>query len=220
MGPPPAPTSPRSARFTDVRHTLVCLCVAVLFSVGNEVTANSDAPLAVQVTTDKLSYHRGESIVVTIHNELAAFIYAPRGQSYCSVVSVQRLDAEGWVAKDSCAARDPASDPRSLVFMAPKSKTWGTLGPAAQGSGTGGRVVSRPVTPSASTGNLPGLLPAEPWRPGESIPEIPEGEKRPPFSALDGALEQGTYRVEFTFTVDSISGPKQTVYSKAFTVTP
>ena len=155
---------------------------------------------------------------MTISNGLSTFIYAPP-DPYCSIVSVQQLDAGERVAKDSCAAEGPAPDPPSVIAIPPKSKTWGRLAPEAQRSRTQGPILGKPVTPFVSEGNLRALPLPEAWKPGDPIPEIPEGGKRPPFSALDRVLEPGTYRIEFTFTVGTVSGPVQTVHAKEFTVT-
>jgi hypothetical protein len=172
----------------------------------------------VRVLTDKANYSRGERIVITIHNELATFLYAPSGQPYCSVVSLQRLEAGKWVAKDVCAS--PArSSPSSVIAIAPRSTTWGTLGEGAPGQKPQGSIVSEPVKPFATQKSSRPPPPAQPWKPGDPIPEIPEGGWRPPFSTLDGVLEPGTYRIEFTFATGAISGPAQIVHSKEFVVT-
>jgi hypothetical protein len=189
-----------------------------LLALPGKLAHAGDVLLAVRVLTDKATYTRGERIVVTIHNELTTFLYAPSGQPYCSVISAQRLEAGKWVAKDSCVT--PArSNLASVIAIAPRRTTWGTLGEAARGQKPQGPIVSEPVKPFATQKSLRPPPPAEPWKPGDPIPEIPEGGWRPPFSALDGVLEPGTYRIEFTFAIGGISGPAQTVHSKEFVVT-
>lgn len=179
----------------------------------------SDVPPAVRVTTDKLSYRSGELIVVTISNDLATIIYAPPGQTYCSVVSVQRLEAGRWVTAGSCAAGGRAL----FVTVGPKREMRGVLGPGAQDAGTQGVIVSEPSRPSVFEGDLRRLPPAEPWKPGDPIREVPKGRIPPegaslPFSALHNEIAPGTYRIEFSFRVGSTSGPTQTVYSAEFVV--
>jgi hypothetical protein len=207
----------------DKNGSVACLFFPLLFSSGvftpSEKLAYAGAVLpTVRVLTDKANYSRGERIVITIHNELGTFLYAPSGQPYCSVVSVQRLEDGKWVAKDVCGT--PArSSPPSVIAIAPRSTMWGTLGEAARGQKPQGPIVSEPVTPFATQKSSRPPSPAQPWKPGEPIPEIPEGGWRPPFSALDGVLEPGTYRIEFTFATGAILGPTQTVRSKEFVVT-
>ena len=194
---------------------LLPLCGALLALPGKLAHAGDVLP-AVRVLTDKAAYARGERIVVTIHNELTKFLYAPPREPYCSVISVQRLEAGKWVPKESCVTSVP-SDPPSVIAIAPQSWTRGTLGETTLGPKPQGPIVSEPVNPFATQKSL-GPPPAQPWKPGEPIPEIPEGGRRPPFSALDGELEPGRYRIEFTFTVGAIRGLIQVVYSKDFSV--
>jgi hypothetical protein len=207
----------RKTWFVLCLFSLLPVCGALL-ALPETLAHAGDVLPAVRVLTDKTTYARRERIVITIHNELGTFLYAPSGQPYCSVISVQRLEAGKWVAKDSCVT--PArSNPPSVIVIAPRSMTWGTLGEAARGQKPQGPIVSEPVKPFVTKKSLRPLPSAEPWKPGEPIPEIPEGGLRPPFSALDGVLEPGTYRIEFTFAIGGISGPAQTVHSKEFVVT-
>ena len=198
------------------RFFLLAVSGAILALPGKLAHASDVLP-AVRVLTDKATYARGERIIVTIHNELKTFLYAPSRQPYCSVISVQRLEGGKWVPKESCVTPVP-SDPPSFIAIAPRSRTWGTLGEAARGQKPQGTIVSEPVKPFATEKGLGPPPPAEPWKPGEPIPEIPEGGLRPLFSALDGVLQPGTYRIEFAFTVGAVRGPTQTVYSKEFLV--
>lgn len=99
---------------------------ALLTLPGKQAHAG-DVLSAVRVLTNKATYGRGERIVVTIHNELTTFLYAPPREPYCSVISVQRLEAGKWVPKESCTTPAP-SDPPSIIAIAPRSPTWGTLG--------------------------------------------------------------------------------------------
>jgi len=176
-----------------------------------------DVLSAVRVLTDKATYARGERIIVTIHNELTTFLYAPPKTPYCSVISVQRLEGSKWVAKESCTTPAP-SDPPAIIAIAPRSRTWGTLGEAARVPRRRDFTVSEPVKPFAAEENLRAPPPAESRKQGEPIPEIPEGGRRTPFSTLGGVLEPGRYRIEFTFTVGATRGPIKTVYSNEFAV--
>ena len=82
------------------------VCLFFLFLVSGALLAlpgkqahAGDVLSAVRVLTNKATYGRGERIVVTIHNELTTFLYAPPREPYCSVISVQRLEAEQVGAK-------------------------------------------------------------------------------------------------------------------------
>ena len=202
--------------------SVVCLAVlplvsgALLALPGKQAHAGAVLS-AVRVLTNKATYGRGERIVVTIHNELTTFLYAPPREPYCFVISVQRLEAGKWVPKESCTTPAP-SDPPSIIAIAPRSPTWGTLGEAARVPRRRDSILSEPVKPFAAEENLRAPPPAESRKQGEPIPEIPEGGRRPPFSSLDGVLEPGRYRIEFTFTVGAITGPIKTVYSNEFAV--
>ncbi len=66
-----------------------------------------DGLSAVQVTTDKSSYGLGEPIVVTIVNSLSVPIYALSGQTYCTIVTVQRSEDGRWSTERRCLAFAP-----------------------------------------------------------------------------------------------------------------
>ena len=200
----------------SVAFFLFPLLLSSGFPVAETTARAGDVLPIVRVLTDKSTYSRGEPMVITIHNDLTTFIYAPPGAPYCSVITVQRLEAGKWVPQESCVTQLP-SDPRSVIAIAPRSRTWGTLGEAAQTPRSQDPIVSEPVKPLAAEKDLPAPS-SESRKQGESIPEIPEGGRRAPFSALDGALRPGWYRIEFAFTVGAIKGPSQAAYSKEFEV--
>jgi len=207
----------RKTWFVLCHFSLLPVCGALL-ALPETLAHAGDVLPAVRVLTDKATYARRERIIVTIHNELKTFLYAPSRQPYCSVISVQRLEGGKWVPKESCVTPVP-SDLPSVIAIAPQSRTRGTLGEGARGQKPQGPIVSEPVKPFVTKKSLRPPPSVEPWKPGEPIPEIPEGGLRPPFSVLDGVLEPGTYRIEFTFATGAISGPAQTVHSKEFAVT-
>jgi hypothetical protein len=97
--------------------SVVCLAVlplvsgALLALPGKQAHAGAVLS-AVRVLTNKATYGRGERIVVTIHNELTTFLYAPRREPYCSVISVQRLEAGKWVSEEACMLPALSSIPR------------------------------------------------------------------------------------------------------------
>ena len=97
------------------------------------------------------------------------------------------------------------------------------LGPTPQDSGTQGPMVIAPSVPSLSNVDVSTLPTVEPYKPGDPIRELPRGGMTSelsglPFSALEGDIEPGTYRVAFSFIVGAPSGPAQTIYSAAFDV--
>ena len=175
-----------------------------------EVVRKSDVLQAVRVTTDKLSYRRGQPIFVTIRNDLSTVIYPSPRQRYCSVVNVQRLEAGQWVTQGSC----PAGGPTAVSAIAPHSQMKGTVGPAAPDTGTQRPIVTEPSVPGVFEGDVRTRPTAERWKPGDPIREVPRG--RIPFSVLRGEIDPGTYRIEFRFTVSPTSGPVQAAYSEKF----
>jgi hypothetical protein len=83
--------------------TLVALMAGLM---AFPIQPRAAAPV-VWVTSDKLRYHYGEQIVVTISNDLPVPIYGQTGQTYCSVVSVQRKVDDQWNMEGRCAAAGP-----------------------------------------------------------------------------------------------------------------
>lgn len=179
------------------------------------ISAGKPAPNV--VTTDKLSYRRGQPILVTIRNHLSSVIYALSDQTDCSIVSVQRLKAGHWETLGAC----PTKGLVSVVLIAPKSQITGTLGP--QTSGVQGPTVSLPTKPEMMDRDLRTLPPQKPWQPGDPVSEVPQALSPPKFeslrpSALESEIAPGRYRIEFSFTVGSTSGPVQSVYSQEFVI--
>ena len=62
---------------------------------------------AVKVSTDKSSYDPGEMIVVSIVNTLSVPIYALTGQTYCTIVTVQRSVDGEWKSEGPCQSYAP-----------------------------------------------------------------------------------------------------------------
>lgn len=61
----------------------------------------------VVVTTDKLSYQFRDTIIVTITNNLSVSIYAVAGQTYCTIVSLERRSDDQWHREGACAVGAP-----------------------------------------------------------------------------------------------------------------
>lgn len=179
----------------------------------------SPPPPAVRVTTDKLSYRRGEPILVTIRNDLSTAIYVPIDQTHCSVVSLQRREAGRWETREPCTAEGPTL----FIAIAPNGEMQGAAGRAAEGSRIESPVVSEPSRPGVFEGDVRKLPPVEPWKPGDPIREVPkrgdppEGQF-PPFSTVRGEIASGTYRIELRFRLAASLGPERTIYSKEFVV--
>jgi hypothetical protein len=77
-------------------------------TVGSEeAMPPREGPSPVYVTTDKSSYRSGESIIVNVVNSLSVPIYALTGQTYCTIVTVQRSVEGQWSAEGRCLVFAP-----------------------------------------------------------------------------------------------------------------
>jgi hypothetical protein len=66
-----------------------------------------NAASRVQVTTDKASYDPNQPVVVKIANGLDSPVYALSGQTYCSIITVERLVNENWSPEGRCLVYGP-----------------------------------------------------------------------------------------------------------------
>jgi len=204
---------------------LWCIPLLLLWALPYEthgqanMTRADDSPPAVQVTTDRRHYRRGESILVTISNALTTVLYAPLGQESCSITRVERLVAGQWEPQGACT-------PGGLTFflaVPPGSTMRGVWRPGGPDFSLQGPLVSEPSVPGVSTPDVRTLPPAKPWQPGDPVREVPRGERpfpgQPPaVGTLAHALGAGTYRIAVHFLVGSTSGSAHTAYSEAFVV--
>ncbi len=168
---------------------------------------------AVAVTTDRDTYPRGDPILVTITNGLPRSIFAPpRGG--CSIVGVVRLQDGQWQQVEACIHLNVN------VWGIP---SLGALTRPLRGDVQASShevVVGGPVVPILSPEDVHQLSTVEPRRPGEPIPEFPEGAVAAPFSTLTSDLPPGTYRIDFQFGPRRATGDAvETVHSEAFLVT-
>jgi hypothetical protein len=174
----------------------------------------------VTVKTDKTRYQSGEGIVVTVYNGLTTEIEAPPPPGHCSLVDVQRLEASGWVALEpSCP-----TGTLSPISIAPQGEVSGTVGAPPGQTGTPPIVVGTPVAPGEFGGNLGTLPTAIPWQTGTPVHEgsrgvLPTGTPALPFSLWSTNLQPGTYRIAFTFVMNSSPTQSYTVTSEEFAVT-
>jgi hypothetical protein len=53
------------------------------------------------------SFPRGTTITVTVKNRRSSPIYGLSGQSFCTILDVQRLDGANWVSQARCVAGAP-----------------------------------------------------------------------------------------------------------------
>jgi len=102
---------------------------------GEQPMPSGDGVSAVRVTTDKASYGTGQSIVVTIVNGLSVPIYALSGQTYCTIVTIQRHTDGQWGAEGRCLSYTPpgwvdiAARGSTLVEVRPRLPSDRPLGP-------------------------------------------------------------------------------------------
>jgi hypothetical protein len=89
------PTQRRNAALQAFVLSLLCFPVALA-----ECSA-------VKVSTDKSSYDPGEMIAVSIVNTLSVPIYALTGQTYCTIVTVERSINSKWKSEGACQSYAP-----------------------------------------------------------------------------------------------------------------
>ena len=117
--------SPQPSRYAVGRpplvHSLILKVIQVMLgslmllgsgllrcTVGSEEAMHpGEGPSPVYVTTDKSSYRSGESIIVNVMNSLSVPIYALTGQTYCTIVTVQRSVEGQWSAEGRCLVFAP-----------------------------------------------------------------------------------------------------------------
>ncbi len=181
---------------------------------SEEVNHKSDVSPTVQMITDNPSYRSGQTIHLSIRNGLEERIYAPlQGGTSCSIVGLQRFEADEWINGGSCTATETPF----FSVIASKSEMTGALDPSMRNPAFRGLIVSEPVSPYVVEQDPRTLPPVQPWEPGDPIITVPEGVGTLPGGK--SALGPGTYRIKFSFKVGSTSGPMHTVYSDEFIVT-
>lgn len=166
----------------------------------------------VRVVTDKLSYRRGEPIVVTIRNDLTTTIYAPPQGTLCALLLLERRDAGQWLMEDPC----PNKPAVHRISLPPKGVLQGRLSLALQEKGGHDPEVGQPVAPDVFKGDVRSLPPAPAWKPGDPVYEVPRGTLS--FSGRRAGLTPGTYRLAFRFTTEPTGGPVQVAYTEEFVV--
>jgi len=68
----------------------------------------------VSLTTDQQQYQAGEMIRVSIRNGLSVPIYGFTGQTYCSIVTVERKEGDSWQEQELCVAGAPPTNEEIL----------------------------------------------------------------------------------------------------------
>lgn len=96
----------------------ICLFLLNLLVPAYDYAAAED-PSSVQVTNNKSSYAPLEPIVVTVVNGLSVPIYALTGQTYCTIVTVQRSVNGQWNPEGRCLVAGPPG----WVSIAPGDRT-------------------------------------------------------------------------------------------------
>lgn len=183
----------------------------------SEANKSGNLDRAAWVTTDRSSYQVGGLIFVTLHNSTSTAIHAPPvDPAYCSMVSVQKWEVGGWSTQGSCSA----TGTKDFISLVPNSLMTAALIRAPSVAGPGGPYFGKPASPGVLEGNLQ-TLPAKPWKPGDLVTVVPEGDINVVGFLLgtrDVELSPGTYRVVFSFTRGSRAGAVETVHSEAFIV--
>lgn len=91
-----------------LRRFLVSGLMVLAVDAAQFGRASSASPTSrVSVSTNLPTYTLGETIIVTIRHDLAVPIYALTGQTYCTIVTIQRQVAAEWIAEGRCLAFGP-----------------------------------------------------------------------------------------------------------------
>jgi hypothetical protein len=172
---------------------------------------------AMRLTTDKTRYRQGELIAVTLANELSTTILAPpQASGLCSVVSLEKLAATGWVAEGACHISAAAP----LISLGPRTvMTAALISPGSSARERG--VVSHPARPATRAGQS-GRTADKPTQAGDLTPQYPEGiinVRGLLYPSVADLLPPGTYRIVFVYAVGTPAGPIRTIYAGPFEVT-
>lgn len=98
----------RGATLASIAAVLLLVPVGGgLASSAAQSRADTRAADAVTVRTGARQYRQGQAIVVTVRNGLAAPIVAMTGRASCTIMSLDRRTARGWVEVRNCYAGVP-----------------------------------------------------------------------------------------------------------------
>ena len=182
-------------------------------SRGEAVIQAGEILRLVSVTTGKLRYSSGEVIAVTLVNRHSSPIYAPPpGLAYCSVVSLEALQAGVWVSRGSCDIGVTAP----IILLDTNTIMTAALFIGEQNTGSR---KSRPAVPVAPAVPEEKIKPQSFAKQGDLTPVFPEGiinVKGLLYPAVNRPLVSGTYRILFVFTMGAPSGPTVNIYSEPF----
>ncbi|UCH74424.1 MAG: hypothetical protein JSU82_00760 [Rhodospirillales bacterium] len=173
---------------------------------------------SVTVAITKTVFQRGEIIAVTLTNTLSTAIYAPPvGPSYCSVVSIQKMEAGKWSTQGSC---NGVPTPPTIL-LEPNTVMSAALVIEADPAPSRAPILGEPQKPRiVDEGPTTGPPPA-PGKPGDLTPIYPEGTinvRGLLYPIVQHSLSPGTYRIVFAFAEDDPRGSIETVYSEPFQV--
>jgi hypothetical protein len=167
----------------------------------------------VQVATDTLSYVAGQPLIIAVRNGLSAPIYLLGGQTYCSMVGVQRLEGDQWQPVGQC----PPGEPLTYLPIAAGGEHTITVDPRTRTARVNGPTVSAPVTPGETTQDVR-TLPTSAPTVGPPR-EIPEGVSPPsPTASPENTLSQGRYRIEVRYTSGAPGNDWQVAYTPPFII--
>jgi len=167
----------------------------------------------VQVTLDASGYVVGQPIVVTVSNGLPDLIYLLGGQTYCSMVGVQRLENDQWQPVGRCAPGEPVT----YLPVARGGQRTITVDPQTRSARFDGPVVSAPVRPGETSQDVRALPTAPP--PVGPPREVPEGEPPPrPTASPENTLAPGHYRIEVRYTIGAPGNGVQSSYAPTFVI--
>jgi hypothetical protein len=193
---------------------LVSALIVPLVLSGVHVQVDTAASPSVTVATDKSTYRRGESIHLTLRNDLPTTVYVETDQSSGSGIVVQAQVDGRWL---------PEAAPGEMVAfipVVPGGALAVVLGLAAPPPSIQGPIVGGPNAPGVNLQDLR-TVPVEPPAPlSGPIRERTQGvlppESRPGPSR--GGLDPGTYRLKIKVRIGSPDGPSEIRHSEEFVV--
>ena len=80
---------------------LACICLAILLSSCGLTSLFSQGGGPVSISTDQTAYHTGNTIQVSVTNNLQTPVYVYNGQAGCSILLLSTQVGNGWTQSNA-----------------------------------------------------------------------------------------------------------------------